>query len=44
LFDDIGAEAVAAVLAEAARLTSWLDGVRVIPKFRTPLDRELSAP
>ena len=42
LFEDIGAESTAAVSAEAARLTSWLGGVRVIPKFRTPLERELA--
>jgi hypothetical protein len=40
---DPGAEARAAVEAEAARLTSWLDGVRVTPRFRTPLERELVA-
>lgn len=39
---DIGAEATAAVGAEAARLTDWMGDVRVIPKFRTPLERELT--
>jgi len=42
LLDDIGAEGAAAVEAAAGRLTGWLDGVRVTPKFRTPLERELS--
>lgn len=41
LFDDIGAEATAAVQREAERLGEWLSTVRVIPKFRTPLEREL---
>lgn len=29
--------------AEAARLAAWLGDVRVTPRFRTPLERELSA-
>src|SRR6478735_8049760 len=43
LFTDIGAEQTAKVADEATRLTQWIDGVKVIPKFRTPLERELSA-
>jgi len=43
LFTDIGSAQAAKVAAEAARLTTWIDGVTVIPKFRTPLERELSA-
>lgn len=27
---------------EAARLTAWMDGTRVIPRFPTPLDKELA--
>ena len=42
LFTDIGTELTDAVGAEAARLTGWLAGVRVTPKFRTPLERELA--
>jgi Winged helix DNA-binding domain len=42
LFEDIGAEASAAVASEAARLTNWLGPVRVTPRFRTPLERELT--
>lgn len=42
LFEDIGAEQGAAVEAEAVRLTDWVDGVRAIPRFRTPLERELA--
>ncbi|MEV4872911.1 winged helix DNA-binding domain-containing protein [Streptomyces syringium] len=40
---DVGREAAAAIDAEAARLAAWLGGVRVTPRFRTPLERELSA-
>ncbi len=43
LLEDPGAEAVAAVTAEAERLQAWLGPVRVTPRFRTPLERELSA-
>ena len=27
----------------AADLTAWLGGIRITPRFRTPLDRELAA-
>ncbi|MGC7101170.1 winged helix DNA-binding domain-containing protein [Amycolatopsis lurida] len=40
--DDVGAEATARIDAEAARLGEWLGGIRVVPRFRTPLERELS--
>jgi hypothetical protein len=43
LFTDIGTDQTAKVADEATRLTEWIDGVKVIPKFRTPLERELSA-
>jgi hypothetical protein len=42
LLEDAGSEAATAVAAQAARLTSWLDSGRVTPRFRTPLERELS--
>jgi hypothetical protein len=42
LFEDVGAAAVAAVAAEAARLEAWLGPTRATPRFRTPLERELS--
>jgi len=42
LLEDVGAEARAAVQAEAERLGAWLGGVRVAPRFRTPLELELS--
>jgi hypothetical protein len=43
LLEDVGDEATARVEAEAAALTAWLDGVVVTPRFRTPLERELTA-
>jgi hypothetical protein len=43
LLEDVGADAAAAVQAEAARLVGWLGDARVTPRFRTPLERELSA-
>jgi Winged helix DNA-binding domain len=42
LLEDIGADGGAAVAAEAAALEAWLDTWRVTPRFRTPLERELS--
>ncbi|MFC9592882.1 winged helix DNA-binding domain-containing protein [Streptomyces sp. NPDC056944] len=44
LFADAGAEAERAIGAEAERLAEWLGDVRVTPRFRTPLERELGAP
>jgi hypothetical protein len=43
LLEDIGGEAAAAVGEAAARLAAWIGPVRVTPRFRTPLERELSA-
>jgi hypothetical protein len=43
LLDDIGAEAAQAVITAAHDLEMWLDGTRVRPRFRTPLERELTA-
>jgi hypothetical protein len=43
LLEDVGADATEAIEAEAARLTAWLTPVRVTPRFRTPLERELIA-
>lgn len=43
LLEDAGAEAVSAVEAAAASLQPRLGGVTVVPSFRTPLERELSA-
>jgi Winged helix DNA-binding domain len=43
LLEDPGADATAAIEAEAAGLTDWLGPVRITPRFRTPLERELVA-
>ena len=43
LLEDAGADAVAAIDTEVARLRGWLGDVRVTPRFRTPLERELIA-
>jgi hypothetical protein len=44
LLDDIGADGATATSREAARLEAWLGANRVTPRFRTPLERELSSP
>jgi hypothetical protein len=41
LLEDIGAEASRAVDVAAAELGEWVGPVRVTPRFRTPLEREL---
>jgi Winged helix DNA-binding domain len=43
LLEDVGADATTAIEAEAARLADWLGPLRVTPRFRTPLERELVA-
>jgi Winged helix DNA-binding domain len=43
LLEDIGADGAAAVAAQAAELEAWLGPARVTPRFRTPLERELTA-
>jgi hypothetical protein len=42
LLEDAGAEASASLAAAAERLREWLGGTRITPRFRTPLERELS--
>ena len=42
LLEDVGAYAAAAVAEETARLEAWLGPTRATPRFRTPLERELS--
>ena len=43
LLEDVGAEAAAAITAEAGRLAQWIGpGARLKPRFRTPLERELA--
>lgn len=43
LLEDAGRETVTAIDQAAATLTSWVDRVRITPRFRTPLERELAA-
>jgi len=43
LLEDVGSEAVDAITEEAERLENWLGDVRIIPKFRVPLERALMA-
>lgn len=42
LLTDIGSAAEAAVRTAAEGLSDWLGAVRVTPRFRTPLERELA--
>jgi hypothetical protein len=39
LLEDVGAEGRSALEREAARLTEWLGGVRVAPRFPSPLSK-----
>jgi hypothetical protein len=43
LLEEVGSAGAAAVAEAAASLESWLGPGRVTPRFRTPLERELSA-
>jgi hypothetical protein len=43
LLEDVGSETVAAVETAAARLAKWIGPVRMTPRFRTPLERDLTA-
>ncbi len=43
LLEDVGKETEEATQREAADLTSWLRGTVVTPRFRTPLEKELTA-
>jgi hypothetical protein len=42
LLEDVGADACAAIETEAEQVSAWLAGVGVIPRFLTPLARELA--
>src|SRR5204862_4316720 len=44
LLQDVGADAVAAVDAEAARLTALVDGPRPTPRLPAPSERALGLP
>jgi hypothetical protein len=46
LLEDVGAEAAAAIAAEARGLREWIGSdsqTRITPRFRTPLEREMSS-
>jgi hypothetical protein len=43
MLEDVGGQAAEAVGGEAERLRAWLGNVRVTPRFRTALERELTA-
>jgi hypothetical protein len=43
LLEDPGRETRAAIEGEAAALGAWVGPVRVVPRFRTPLEQELAA-
>ncbi|MEV0364845.1 winged helix DNA-binding domain-containing protein [Nocardia fusca] len=43
LLEDIGADGAALVAAETERAAGWFGELRPIPRFRTPLERELTA-
>jgi hypothetical protein len=40
---DVGADGLGALEREAARLTEWLGGTRVLPRFPSPLSKILAA-
>jgi len=42
LLEDVGGETRALVSAEAERCAKWFGEVRAVPRFRTPLERELT--
>ena len=42
VLEDVGNEVLAAIDLEAGSLTDWLGGIRLTPRMRTPLERELS--
>ena len=43
LLEDVGREAADRVAAAAAELSGWIGPVRVTPRFRTPLEQELTS-
>ncbi len=43
LLEDVGRQTAAAVESAVGKLAQWIGPVRVTPRFRTPLERELSA-
>lgn len=43
LLEDVGAQAQRAIKAQLEALEAWLEGEVVVPRFRTPLEKELSS-
>ena len=43
LLEDVGAEGLDAIRHEAARLTAWLGGTRVLPRFPSPLSKAVAS-
>ncbi|MFF5723379.1 winged helix DNA-binding domain-containing protein [[Kitasatospora] papulosa] len=43
LLSDVGREASELIASEASRMSAWMGDVRITPRFRTPLERELTA-
>ncbi|MFI2783951.1 winged helix DNA-binding domain-containing protein [Streptomyces sp. ALB3] len=43
LLSEVGGDAAQLIEAEAARLSAWVGDSRITPRFRTPLERELTA-
>lgn len=43
LLEDVGADAKALIDAEVERTAAWYGDVRAVPRFRTPLERELTS-
>ncbi|WP_327368625.1 winged helix DNA-binding domain-containing protein [Streptomyces sp. NBC_01217] len=42
LLSDVGRDATAAIETEVSRLSQWVGRARITPRFRTPLERELT--
>ncbi|MFD4031442.1 winged helix DNA-binding domain-containing protein [Streptomyces sp. NPDC058637] len=42
LLSDVGRDATRHIEAEASRLSAWVGEARITPRFRTPLERELT--
>jgi hypothetical protein len=42
MLEDVGSEGQRALELEAARLTEWLGGTQVLPRFPSPLSKELA--
>jgi hypothetical protein len=43
LLEDVGTDVEAAIAVEANHLEEWFGPTRVLPKFRTPLEKTLSS-